>query len=207
MQRHREGSGSGAGLRSGRHRLLLLSVLLGLPLLTAGCASKGSDLQAFDRTIEVERFMGDWFVLAFIPIDFPFFSEAGAHDAVERYELNDEGGIDITYTYRDGSFDAEPTVMHQKGRVVPEGTGTEWRVQLVWLFESAYLIAWLDDDYQRAIVGVPSRSYVWVLSRTAHVGEAELASLTQRVAELGYDTSLLRRVPHRPDATAARTSR
>jgi len=150
-----------------------------------------------DREIEVQRFMGDWFVIAFIPIDLPFFSEAAAHDAVENYRLEESGEIDITYTFRDGAFDVEPTVMKQRGRVLEEGTGTEWRVQVFWPFESAYLIAWVDDTYERAIVGVPSRSHVWLLSRDVGLSRAEFDDLSGRVASLGYDPAALRRVPHR----------
>ena len=182
-------------------RLVRRTLLLSLALCAAvlgGCASKTPPLEALDREIEVERFMGDWYVVAFIPIDLPFFSEADAHDAVERYELDEEGRIDVTYTFRDGSFDAEPTVMTQRGRIHDEERGTEWRVQPFWPFWSAYLIAWLDEDYERAIVGVPSRKYVWVLSRSAPLEEAELAALTERVGELGYDPAEVRRVPHRP---------
>ncbi len=178
---------------------------LGVTLLAAafvGCASSQPPLRALDRTIELERFMGDWYVVAFIPVDLFFFSEADAHDAVERYVLDEEGRIDVTYTFRDGSFDAEPTVTTQRGRVHDEERRTEWRVQPFWPFWSAYLIAWLDEDYERAIVGVPSRKYVWVLSRTAGLDEAELAALTERVAELGYDPAELRRVPHRSSAEA-----
>ena len=174
-----------------------LSTLGAVAILLSGCAASQPELQPLDREIDVARFMGDWAVLAFIPIDLPFFSEAEAHDAVERYELDGEGEIDITYTFRDGGFDEEPTVMRQSGRVFDEVRGTEWRVQLLWPFESAYLIAWLDEDYQRAIVGVPSRRYVWVLSRSPHVTNQELETLADRVAALGYDASLLQRVPHR----------
>lgn len=181
-----------------RPALLACVALLGCAL--AGCASGPPDLEALDRRIEVERFMGDWYVLAFIPIDLPFFSEAEAHGAVESYRLDDDGGIDITYTFRDGSFEAEPTVMHQSGRVVEDGRGTEWRVQLLWPFESAYLIAWLDAEYTRAIVGVPSRRYVWILSREPVVPDAELEALEGRVSELGYDASELRAVPQRAAA-------
>ncbi len=171
-------------------------------LLLTGCASGRPDLAALDREIDVEGFMGAWYVLAFIPIDFPFFSEAGAHDAVEHYALDEDGGIDITYTFRDGSFDAEPTVMKQSGRVHDEERGTEWRVQLVWPFESAYLIAWVDEDYEHAIVGVPSRRFVWVMARRPQVSDARWRQLYERVSELGYDSDLLRRVPHRTGAAS-----
>jgi len=113
----------------------------------------------------------------------------------------------VTYTFRGGSFDAEPTVMTQRGRVHDEERGTEWRVQPLWPFWSAYLIAWLDDDYERAIVGVPSRKYVWVLSRAAPLGDAELESLTERVAGLGYDPAELQRVPHQPQGETGSETR
>ena len=100
------------------------------------------------------------------------------------------------------SIDGKPVVMRQQGRVFDEARGTEWRIQIFWPFESAYLIAWLDDGYERAIVGVPSRSNVWLLSRSPNITEAEFVELTDRVAELGYDPSLLKRVPHRATRNA-----
>lgn len=180
----------------GRYPIPLTAVAASLALLLVGCAAGQPDLSAFDRKIDVQRFMGDWYVLAFIPIDLPFFSEAEAHDAVENYQLREGRRIDVTYTFRDGGFDVPPTVMRQKARVYDEALGTEWRVRIFWPFESAYLIAWIDETYERAIVGVPSRSNVWVLSRRPDISERERDALTARVGELGYDTSLLIRVPH-----------
>ena len=165
--------------------------------LLAGCTTGPAPLQPFDRKIDLERFMGDWYVLAAIPIDIPFFSEAEAHDAVETYRLQEDGEIDISYRFRDGSFEAEPRVIKQRGWVEDEVRGTEWRVQLLWPFRSAYLIAWLNEDYTRAIVGVPSRRNVWLFSRDVSIPESEFEELSRRIAELGHDTSKLRRVPHR----------
>jgi apolipoprotein D and lipocalin family protein len=141
--------------------------------------------------------MGDWFVVAFIPIDFPLFSEANAHDAVESYRLNDQGEIDISYSFRDGGFDAEPTVLTQRGWIEDPERPAEWKVQIMWPFESAYLIAWVDEQYDRAIVGVPSRSNVWLLSREAHLTETEFDSLLSRVSDMGYERTEIQRVPHR----------
>ena len=36
--------------------------------------------------VDLDRFMGDWYVIANIPT----FLEKGAHNAVERYDLNDD---------------------------------------------------------------------------------------------------------------------
>ena len=182
----------------GRPRSLCTAICLAAFVVSlVGCATRQPDLGALDREIEIDRFMGDWYVLAFIPIDLFFFSEADAHDAVESYRLNLEGEIDVTYTFFDGDSADEPEVVRQRARVFDEVRGTEWRLQILGPFESAYLIAWLDEDYELAIIGVPSRSNVWVLSRSPHVTESAMLDLTKRVTELGYDSSLLKRVPQR----------
>jgi apolipoprotein D and lipocalin family protein len=168
-----------------------------LAIEIAGCAPSQPDLRALERRIDVGRFMGDWFVVAFIPIDFPLFSEANAHDAVESYQLNEQGEIDISYSFRDGGFDVEPTVLTQRGWIEDPERPAEWRVQVVWPFESPYLIAWVDEQYNRAIVGVPSRSHVWLLSREAHLSEGEFDSLLDRVSDMGYESMQIQRVPHR----------
>jgi apolipoprotein D and lipocalin family protein len=60
-------------------------------------------LEAMDRKVDLERFMGDWYVIGFIPVTIPFFSEEGAHNGLESYRLTDEGVIETTYTFRKGS--------------------------------------------------------------------------------------------------------
>ena len=180
-------------MRSSRFGLYLGILAIGF----AGCVSGQPGLRPLDRRIDIGRFMGDWYVVAFIPIDLPFFSEANAHDAIESYRLNEDGEIDISYSFRKGSFESEPTVLTQRGWIEDAERPAEWRIQFLWPFESAYLIAWVSENFDRAIVGVPSRSNVWLLSREAHLTEPEFDSLIGRVGDLGYEPELLQRVPHR----------
>ena len=44
--------------------------------------------------VDLERFMGDWYVIANIPT----FIEKGAVNAVESYELDSKGRINTTFT-------------------------------------------------------------------------------------------------------------
>ena len=77
---------------AGPTRLLhLLFGLLALALLNACATDRVPPLEAMDRTVDLERFMGDWYVIGFIPITLPFFSEDGAHNGVESYRLTAEG--------------------------------------------------------------------------------------------------------------------
>ena len=70
-------------------------------------------------------------------------------------------------------------------------------MQFMWPFRSAYLIVYLDDNYQNTIIGVPNRRYVWIISRSHDLSEQDYQSLVDRVEDLGYDPALLQRVPHR----------
>ena len=70
-------------------------------MLMIGCAMNDSPrLQSIERTVDLQRFMGDWYVIGSIPIDTWFASEANAHNAVENYVLTDDGKIQTTYTFR-----------------------------------------------------------------------------------------------------------
>lgn len=172
-----------------------LSVLLATAM--TGCTARQPPLEALEREIELERFMGRWYVLAHIPIDNVFASEADAYNAIEEYELAADGSIRTTYTFRAGAFDGPERRFTPVGHVHDQRTATEWRMQFVWPFKSAYLIAYLDDEYERTIIGVPDRSYAWIMARRPTIPEDEYAELLTVLGSLGYQTDKLRRVPHR----------
>ncbi len=64
---------------------LQISTVLVLVVLSA-CASKAPEMKTVDY-VDLDRFMGDWYVIANIPT----FLEKGAHNAVENYQLNEDG--------------------------------------------------------------------------------------------------------------------
>ena len=166
--------------------------------IVGGCASANMPpLEAMDRKVDLERFMGDWYVIGFIPVTIPFFSEEGAHNGVESYRLTEDGVIETTYTFRKGSFDGPEKRMTPKGWVHNEETNAEWRMQFLWPFKAAYLIVYLDQDYQRTIIGVPNRKYVWIMSRDPDLSEAHYQELLGYAAQVGYDTEKVQRVPQR----------
>lgn len=179
-------------------RLLSLSALLAALVATVGCASGPPPLTAIDRPVDLERFSGDWYVLAHIPVTIPFFDESDAHDAVETYTLTDDGEIDITYRFLEGSFDGDVREMHPSAWVHDTETNAEWRVQFLWPFRAAYLIAALDDDYTRTIIGVPSRDYVWLMAREPVLPDAEYDDMVRETEALGHDVGRLRKIPQRP---------
>jgi apolipoprotein D and lipocalin family protein len=169
--------------------------LLCLAIL-GGCASTSMPpLEAMDRKVDLERFMGNWYVIGFIPVTIPFFSEEGAHNGLESYRITDEGVIETTYTFRKGAFNGPEKRLTPKGWVYNQETNAEWRMQFLWPFEAAYLIVYLDEDYQRTIIGVPNRKHVWMMSRDPGLSDGDYQELLEHVARLGYDSAKVQRVP------------
>lgn len=162
----------------------------------AGCQSGGGSgakpLETVAR-VDLERFMGDWYVIANIPT----FLEKGAHNAVERYALNEDGTIATTFFFNKGAFDGPRKEYNPKGVVYDEETKAEWRMQFLWPLKAAYLILYLDDKYETTIIGVPSRKYVWVMARTPEIPEEKYAALGEFLRDVDYDVSKLERVPQR----------
>ena len=95
-------------------RKIILSAALFLMLSLFGCSAK-EPLRPVD-SVDLERFMGDWYVIANIPTAL----ERDAHNAVESYQLNSDGTIGTTFTFRDGSFDGEKKQYHPRAWVSAE---------------------------------------------------------------------------------------
>jgi apolipoprotein D and lipocalin family protein len=70
-------------------------------------------------------------------------------------------------------------------------------MQFVWPFKAAYLIAYLDADYETTVIGVPDRDYVWIMARAKTIPEARYQELVKWLTDNGHDVTQLRRVPQR----------
>lgn len=172
-------------------RLLLLAAVIAV--LAGGCASAKPTIAPVE-SVDLPRFMGDWYVIAHIPSK----QERDAYDAVESYRLDADGRIRTTYTQRKGSFTAPVETMEPVGTVVKGTNNAVWGMQFVWPIKAEYVIVYLSDDYSQTIIGRTDRDYVWIMARTPRIPDADYEALVQRVRDLGYDTTHLRKVPQSP---------
>ena len=173
--------------------LLLQCAWLGSLLSLAGCqATPPRPALRPVANVDLQRFMGDWYVIAHIPT----FWEKGAYNAVESYRLRNDGSIATTFTFNQDAPDGPQKTYRPKGFVRNTRSNAEWGMQIVWPMQIDYVIVHLDQQYQQAIIAREQRDYVWIMARTAHLPEKEYQALTERVRAMGYDMTLLRRVPH-----------
>jgi apolipoprotein D and lipocalin family protein len=160
--------------------------------LLAGCQSTPMQPLPLAQSVDLDRFMGDWYVIASTPT----FIDKNAVDAVESYRREPDGSIATTYTFRDGGFGAPIETYRPRGFVEP-GTGNAvWGMQFVWPIRSDYRIAWLAPDYSRVVVAREKRDYAWIMARTPRIPEAQVEELYAFLRANGYDAGKLRRIPH-----------
>jgi apolipoprotein D and lipocalin family protein len=172
--------------------LLLQCVTLVGCLLLTGCKTTPSlpPLRPM-ASVDLQRFMGDWYVIAHIPT----FLEKGAYNAIESYRLSPDGTIATTFTFNQDAPDGPLKTYQPKGFVRDTGSNAEWGMQFVWPMQADYVIVHLDAEYQQTIVAREQRDYVWIMARTPNISAADYEALTERVRNMGYQMNLLRRVP------------
>lgn len=158
----------------------------------AGCSSRPPTIAPV-ADVDLDRFMGDWYVIGSIPT----LLERDAFNARESYALRVDGAIETTFEYRNGSFEAPVKTMRPVGRV-RAGTGNAvWDMEFVWPIDAEYVIVDLDPAYRIAIIGRSQRDYAWIMARTPHISEQDYAVAVRRLQALGYATQALRKVPQR----------
>jgi apolipoprotein D and lipocalin family protein len=162
-----------------------------LLLSCAGCATTSAPTIATAAPVDLERFMGDWYVLANIPTRI----ERGAHNALESYARDPDGTIRTTFTFRQGAFDGKPKRYEPRGWVRERSGNAVWGMQFIWPIKAEYVISWVDRDYTETIIGRSKRDYVWIMARTPTIPAQRYEALLQRAASLGYDRDRIQRVP------------
>ena len=165
-------------------------LLIAITLVIASCSSQ-KPMRAVDY-VDLERFMGDWYVIANIPT----FLEKDAFNPVESYRLDDDGSVATTFSFNDGSLSGEKKIYNPRGFIKDKVSNAIWGMQFVWPIKADYRIVYLDDAYQQTIIGRTSRDYVWIMSRTAHISDQDYSALVSQVSALGYDIELLQKAVH-----------
>ena len=143
--------------------------------------------------VDIDRFMGDWYVIANIPTSL----EKGAHNAVESYRLDDDGTIATTFTYRKGSYDGPEKRYTPRGFIQDTTSNAVWGMRFIWPFKAEYLIVYLNEDYSQTVIGRSKRDYVWIMARTPEISDTDYVRILSLLSEQGYDTDLIQKVPQK----------
>jgi apolipoprotein D and lipocalin family protein len=136
------------------------------------------------QSVDLSKYAGKWYEIARLP---------------NWFELRCNGSVTATYSIRsDGRIDVVNECLSNSGttitaqgvaRVVDPNTNAKLKVTFFGPFAGDYWILDLGPNYEYAVVGAPSRRYLWILSRTPRLNEELYRSLLAKMAAQGFDTS------------------
>lgn len=168
-----------------------VSLLLPLfALLTSGCQGR-PPIETVDR-MDLQRFMGSWYVIASIPTPF----EKDVFNGIESYRLDEDGTVVTTFTFNKGGFEGPQKIYRARGFVRDAQAGTVWDMQFVWPFKAEYRVVYLDESYTRTVIGRTKRDYAWIMAREPAIPEADYDRILNYMKTQGYDIGQLIKVPH-----------
>ncbi|MFN0124063.1 MAG: lipocalin family protein [Blastocatellia bacterium] len=177
-----------------RHKIIFLAAIVGISVLaktaTAVVAQARPQTLTTVPSVDLKRYVGVWYEIARLP---------------NRFEKDCAANITATYTRRnDGKIEvvnqcrkSNNVMKRSKGtaRVVDNSGNAKLKVTFFWPFSGDYWVLELGENYEYAVVGEPSRSYLWILSRTPQMDEGLYQQLLSRSSARGFDTKSIIRTP------------
>lgn len=131
--------------------------------------------------VNVEKYQGKWYEIARLPNRF----ERGLDRVTAEYTLRDDNKIDVKnkgYLIGTNEFKVSKGV----ARIPDINEPAKLKVSFFCPFSGNYWILELDDDYQYALIGEPSRKFLWILAREKTLDDNTIDKLLQRAKELNF---------------------
>jgi len=141
--------------------------------------------------VDLKQYLGVWYEIARNPA--PFQKDCVASRAT--YSERKDGKITVLNECHKGTFDGPLKQAEGVAKVVDTKTNSKLKVSFFLFFWGDYWIIDLDEEYRWAVVSEPNQKYLWILSRTPQMNEADYQGIISRLKEKGFDLSRLRPTP------------
>jgi apolipoprotein D and lipocalin family protein len=174
--------------------LKLLLLFAAAWLAMAGAAAQPAPLQSVG-SVDLQRYVGRWYEIAHYPNR---FQRQCVGDTTANYAAREDGTIAVTNrcATASGASEAEGVARRVDGRTdrlqvsflpaalrwLPIGWGDYWVIALA-------------PDYRYAVVGEPSREFLWVLARAPTLSAEDRAAIDTALRAQGYDPARLVQTP------------
>lgn len=171
-------------------RSMQLVFVAGLLNLLCGCGPVLENLFPPLETVanvDINRYTGKWYEIA----HYPTFFQANCASSTAEYTANADGTVGVfnTCLREDGSVNS---TIQGTARVVDSETNSKLKVTFPGIpIAGDYWIIQLGVNYEYAVVGDPTRSSLFILSRTPTLDSETLNNILARLVEQGYDPARL----------------
>ena len=141
--------------------------------------------------MDYQKYLGKWYEIARLPNSF----EKDMCCVTAEYSLKNEKRIRVLNSGYKKCKDGKYKTATGTARVPNALKPGELQVSFFRPFWGDYYIIYVDEySYQYALVGSPSREYLWILSRTPVMEEDIYNNLVQQAEKKGFETSKLIKV-------------
>lgn len=165
-------------------------IMLGIfQVLLSSCSS--TPVKSIEK-LDLNRFMGNWYVIAgrFTPF------ETEVHNGIETYRLKNNK-IDIEFNYHQGRFDGPKKTIRQRGTVIDKVNNSHWKVSPFWPLQFDFIVVAVASDYSWTAVGVPNQKYLWIMARDYKNADTVIREAVSKLQEVSYRSDELTLVPHK----------
>lgn len=140
--------------------------------------------------LDLERFQGRWYEIARIPRD----HDRLCHDTFAEYRLSAPGKLELYHHCRLGSRRGPVSEFRAPATVDDPAVPAKLLLQ-VGLYRGDYWVLEVGPDYEYALIGHPSLTMLWILSRKPQLDGATWTHLRDRAQREGFGLELLQPTP------------
>lgn len=187
------------GTPSSMQRLRVSRVLLVALFSVAATAAAVPALTACDRErldvapdVDLNQFQGKWHEIAHIPRP----AQNDCSGTTATYAMRADGKLTFVHecTLSNGGYHGSTAIAKVTSAQTPAKLEVDFGgyVGEYWILEVA-------PDYRYAVVGHPSRDYLWVLSRTKTMDPKDLEVALDHARQQNFDTGRLEYTPDGPE--------
>jgi apolipoprotein D and lipocalin family protein len=146
------------------------------------------------KSVDLARYCGTWYEIARLPNR---FQKECVSDVTATYTLLEDGTVRVVNRCRKANGDTSEAEGKARRKSDAE-PASKLEVRFAPAFLSIFPFVWgnywiidLAPDYSYAVIGEPSRDYLWVLSRTPALPVEVYSAILERIRDQGYDPTAL----------------
>ena len=159
--------------------------------LAAGC-STDPPLDVAPN-VDLSRFQGKWFEIAKLPRP----TQTDCYGTAGYYSLASSDSLVLVNQCNVGSMAGPLRTVTMNATVTSPSVPAKLAIDVGGCYGD-YWILELGARYEYAVIGHPSRSYLWILSRTQTLDDPTLQGILSRARAKRFDTSRIEMTPQSP---------
>lgn len=147
------------------------------------------------QDVDLSRFQGKWYEIARLPRT----TQTDCHGTTAFYTQGPSGTLSLVNQCNVGGPTGPLNTVSMTATVTNSAEPAKLALS-VGGFSGDYWILEVGSSYEYAVVGHPSREYLWILSRTPTLDASTMQGVVNRAESQHFDTSRLEFTPQPPGA-------